>query len=101
MKKDIDIEDLKGSDIADLGPCGDGDVHHVALHKDGIVTYGHARQSRSGETLLPGGCLLQEENGKVVDGYVLAGGSGPAQVSTPQYRDNYENIFGKKNSEMN
>lgn len=90
--------------IVPLGHCNEhGSELVAATTNDGRVTaITHAERVEDGESLPTDTDLYwTDDDGTVVDSMRL--GSGPAQVATSTYRENYDAIFGKKkpNKELN
>lgn len=96
--------------LVNLGHC-EGNTYHAATVKDGkTVRVGHARLVQDGQPL-PQNCdvyHVEPDTGRVVSTTRIGKGSkvqdtGPAQVATQQYRDNWDAIFGanKPSKELN
>lgn len=79
-----------------LGPDG------VAVrHTDGGTGFGTFREVKEGQPLREGAELIRvgdedEDGWRDVTSIYKSGRSGPAQVATPRYRENYDKIFGKQ-----
>lgn len=80
----------------------------ILLNPDGVamrrtsegVGFGTFREVKEGQPLREGAELIrvgdEDEDGWRDVTSIYGGRSGPAQVATPRYRENYDRIFGKQ-----
>ncbi len=87
-----------GAKIYDLGESAEEPSRRrVAIVGEDKVIYGEASRHPDGVPLDPEATYMYvDENSTVRDSFRLSGGNGPAQVSTPAYRNNYDAIFSKE-----
>jgi hypothetical protein len=78
--------------LTDLGPCENG-LRHVRLSREGeSLGVAHMRQVEEGKPLHDCSLYYTDSGGKIVGSVRI--GKGPAKVSTPQYRNGWDAIFG-------
>lgn len=99
MNDDNDSEGLppEGAQLINLGDCPSGGHHVVAVKDDQIVGAGTLRPVKEGQPLPPDSVFVTTDKGVVKSAVrIKAAGSGPAQVASPTYRNNFDRIFGAK-----
>lgn len=83
-----------------IGPQDETGQHRAVRDLgDGELQAAHFRVAKNGETVPPGSELVFLDPKQGNDGgyeVVASYKNGPAQVSTPAYRDGYDRIFGKQ-----
>ena len=90
----------KPRDEINIGPELAPGVHAAMRRKDdGEMRPVRVTIAKDGAPVPPG-AELAHVSGQSTDGWhkitTLFGGDGPAQVATPEYREGYDRIFGKK-----
>jgi hypothetical protein len=98
MSDDNDKPQLPGGadTLIPMGECDEGHGQHVIALKDGVpVAATHVHTVEDGQPIPDGDVYwVDSRNGRIVDSMRV--GKGPAQVSTPVYRNNWEAIFGNR-----
>lgn len=98
-----------------LAKKDDGDKMLVSRRRDGEVTVGEATKLKDGAPLPSGGEIVYLKESKVgnplydvVDSYKLPGAdsdptesSGPAMVTSPAFRANWDSVFGGGDEQLN
>lgn len=93
-------EEKKETGKIQFGPELEGGGRMVARRRGNVVEYGTMKDPEYGRPMAPNSELIRvgarDEDGWHDVTVLYSNRSGPAQVATPQYREGYDRIFGKK-----